>query len=128
MPYIAKNPESYKAQVVGEGRYKGQCAVFVQTASGAPLTTSWKQGALVKGNNSIAKGTAIGCFGPDGKYTNRMDGSAHAAIYISQDKSGIDVWDQWVGQPVHSRTLGFYGADSKTVKPVNNGDCFYVIE
>jgi hypothetical protein len=124
--YIAKNPDSYKGKVVGEGHYKGQCAVFVQVAAGAPLTSSWKQGVQVKGN-TVAKGTAIACFGTDGKYTNRMDGSAHAAIYISQDKSGIDVWDQWVGQPVHMRSIAFQNG-AKGVKHVNDGDYFYVID
>jgi hypothetical protein len=54
-----------------------------------------------------------------------MDGSSHAAIYISQDDEGIRVWDQWVGQPVHERLIRFRG---KTGNAVNDGDAFHVIE
>lgn len=121
MPYIAQNPSSYAGQVVGNG----QCVAFVQTASGAPVTASWSQGALVKGN-ACQVGTAIATFDGDGTYGNHTDGTSHAAIYVSQDAIGIQVWDQWLGQPVHQRTIRFQGGASG-VKPVNDGDAFYVI-
>ena len=127
MSYVAAHAENYEGQVVGEGRYQGQCAVFVQVAAGAPSTLVWKQGELVKGKTGLAKGTAIATFGSDGKYTNKSDGTAHGAIYISQSTTGIDVWDQWVGQPVHKRTIQFQSATT-TVTHVNDGNYFYVIE
>jgi hypothetical protein len=101
--------------------------VFAQEAAGAPSTLLWKQGTLVKGQMALAKGTAIATFGPDGKYTSKMDGSAHAAIYIQQDIAGIAVWDQWVGQPVHKRVIRYQNG-AAGVKHVNDGDYFYVIE
>lgn len=127
MSYIAKNPEAYEGQVVGDGHYKGQCAVFVQVAAGAPSTLLWKQGELVKGKIVVPKGTAIATFGADGKYTNRADGNAHGAIFIQQDTVGIEVWDQWVGQPVHKRWIRFQNG-AAGVTHVNDGDYFYIVE
>ena len=124
MPYIASEPEKYSGQVVGTG----QCVAFVQTASAAPHTPNWKRSAnKVKGDLSIAKGTAIATFNANGQYTNSLDGTSHAAIYVSQDEVGITVWDQWTGQPVHTRVIRFRGG-AEGVKPVNDGDAFYVIE
>ena len=125
MAYIAKHPESYKDAVVGSGH----CVPFVQEASGAPSTAQWTRGKPVKGNVAIAKGTAIATFSSEGKYTNSIDGTSHAAIYISQDPGGIKVWDQWKTprQPVHQRTIRYRGC-AAGVKPVNDGDRFYVIE
>jgi hypothetical protein len=123
MPYVASSPEAYHGQVVGTG----QCVAFVEKASGAPLTAGWRQGLKVKGNTAqIEKGTAIATFDGDGMYGNHTDGTSHAAIYVGQDTLGIQVWDQWTGQPVHQRTLRFQGG-APGVKPVNDGDAFYVI-
>jgi hypothetical protein len=119
--YVAQSPEDYQGQVVGSG----QCVAFVEKASGAPLTSAWNRGVKVKGSG-ILQGTAIATFDPDGKYGNHMDGTSHAAIYISQDSLGIQVWDQWTGQPVHQRTIRFQGG-APGVKPVNDGDAFYAI-
>jgi len=120
MSYVATSPEKYAGQVVGDG----QCVAFVRAASGAPATSSWTKGALVKGTN-LAKGTAIATFDSDGTYGNHTDGTSHAAIFISQDATGLQVWDQWIGQPVHQRAIAFRGGQGK---PVNDGDAFYVIE
>jgi hypothetical protein len=122
MAYIAQTPEKYKGRAVGSG----QCVAFVQAASGAPLTSAWKQGSKVRAG-SIPKGTAIATFNAAGKYTNSTDGTSHGAIYIGQDEVGVQVWDQWKGQPVHQRTIRFQGG-AAGVKPVNDGDAFYVIE
>ncbi|MCU1294224.1 MAG: hypothetical protein JWP08_3074 [Bryobacterales bacterium] len=123
MAYIASNPKSYDGKVAGTG----QCVSFVQQASGAPQTALWKRGKKVKGDLTITKGTAIATFNAVGKYTNSLDGTSHAAIYISQDGLGVVVWDQWKGQPVHQRTIRFQGG-AIGVKPVNDGDAFYVID
>ena len=123
MPYIARNPQGYDRKAVGTG----QCVAFVQAASGAPNTSVWKKGKLVKGEQAIAAGTVIATFSADGKYTNSLDGTSHAAVYVKQDGNGILVWDQWAGQPVHQRWIRFQGG-AAGVKPVNNGDFFYVVE
>ena len=123
MAYLATNPEAYSGQAVGTG----QCVAFVEQASGAPHTAAWQKGALVRGNAAIQAGTAIATFGPNGTYTNSTDGTSHAAIYMGQNAAGLQVWDQWTGQPVHQRTIRFQGA-APGVRPVNDGDAYYVIE
>lgn len=105
----------------------GQCVAFVQKCSGAPLTAHWTRGAQVKGNPNIVAGTAIATFDAAGKYTNSTDGTSHGAIYMGQNTVGLQVWDQWLGQPVHQRTIRFQGG-APGVHPVNDGDAFYVIE
>ena len=124
MAYVAPSPETYQGQVVGTG----QCVAFVEKASGAHLTSGWRRGTTVKGNAAqIQKGTAIATFDSNGTYGNHTDGTSHAAIYVGQDANGIQVWDQWTGQPVHQRTVRFQGG-APGVKPVNDGDAFYVID
>lgn len=122
MSYIAKNPGNYAGQVVRTG----QCVPFVEAASGSPVASSWTRGIQVK-NNAIQTGTAIATFDPNGRYGNHTDGRSHAAIFVSQDAAGILVWDQWIGQPVHQRTIRFQGG-ARGVKPNNDGDAYYVIE
>ncbi|MGI8769958.1 MAG: BPSL0067 family protein [Acidobacteriaceae bacterium] len=123
MAYIALNPEAYNNQCVGTG----QCVAFVQKASGAPATSLWKQGTKVRGNLGVRKGTAIATFEANGKYGNTMDSTSHGAIFVGQNAAGLQVWDQWIGQRVHQRTIPYRGG-APGVKPVNDGDAFYVIE
>ena len=126
MPYIASNLSDYKEEdekVVGTGH----CVPFVQDASGAPNTSAWKRGRLVKGDSTVLKGTAIATFNSEGRYTNSTDGTSHAAIYLEQTSVGLHVWDQWKGQPVHMRWIRFQGG-AAGAKPVNDGDAYYVIE
>ena len=122
MTYIAAKPETYDGKVIGTG----QCVPFVQKASGAPQTTQWIRGKKIKGDFTITEGTAIATFNVEGKYTNARDGTSHAAVYISQESLGVKVWDQWKGQPVHQRTIRFQGS-AVGVKPVNDGDAFYIV-
>jgi hypothetical protein len=120
--------ESFLGKVVPDG----QCVALVKAACGCPQTALWKRGALVKGI-PLAYGTAIATFDPpsaehpEGLYGNHTDGRSHAAVYLGQDVVGIQVMDQWLGQPVHKRTLRFRGGEPG-VKDVNNGDKFYVVE
>jgi len=65
-------------QSVGDG----QCVAFVRAASGAPHTSVWKQGKLVKTVSTIFPGTAIATFDQNGKYGSRKDGTSHAAVFI----------------------------------------------
>jgi hypothetical protein len=122
---------AYKADIaqveklVGTVVGTGQCAVLVQQVAGAPATRAWKQGKKVKGDLLITKGVAIATFNTSGKYPNKMDGSSHAAIYISQTVVGIDVYDQWLKQPVHKRTIRFR---NNVGFAVDDGDRFFVIE
>jgi hypothetical protein len=93
-----------------------------------PITSSWKAGKQVKGNTDIEKGTAIATFF-NGVYPRHKHGN-HAALYISQDASGILVIDQF--NPISGQT-GFDKINRRKLtfgypKPSNNGDLYYVIE
>jgi hypothetical protein len=121
MPWIAEDPESFAGQRV----HNGQCVRYVQEACGAPHTSEWRQGVKVRGAGDIAPGTAIACFGSDGRYGNHTDGRSHAAIFVEELDEGLLVWDQWSGHPVASRTIRFRGGAGRAV---NDGDAFSVIE
>lgn len=109
-----------------------QCVALVQHYAKAPQTRLWKEGKTIKGNQMLKKGTAIATFS-NGKYDNHRTGN-HAALYISQDASGIKVMDQWKGDEnkpkVSSRLIRFKGKrkDGTFLDPSNNGDAFAVIE
>ena len=130
MPYIAADPDKLdKTASVGSG----ECVALVQQATGAPHTSSWTRGALVKGNTALKPGTAIATFDAAGKYPSHRHGN-HAAIYLSQDASGIKVIDQWnrrdahgiirSKQPPHIHVLQF----NDRLGTSDNGNKFNVVE
>lgn len=120
MSYIVPNPSAIKL-----GQYHGdnqQCVSLVKKWGNAPATSTWNRGASAKNHATIATGTCIATFDADGHYTN-TPGTSHAAVYLSQDASGLLVIDQWAGQTAHKRSLRFGAAGDS-----NNGDLFYIIE
>lgn len=122
-PYIAARPEAFEGRVIGAG----YCVDFVKAAAGVPRTAAWREGAAVRGNQHIPRGTAIATFEADGSYTSETGN--HAAIYLSQDDHGIWVYDQWRGQPVHRRLIRFEGGSgAKRGSKSNDGRRFAVIE
>ena len=122
-PYVAAHPEAYEGRVIGAGH----CVEFVKAAAGVPRTAAWREGAEVRGNPSIARGTAIATFEADGSYTSETGN--HAAIYLHQDHRGIWVYDQWQGQPVHQRLIRFEGGSgAKRGSKSNDGRRFAVID
>jgi hypothetical protein len=123
MAYICSNPDAWNQKpLVGDG----QCVAFVKAAAMTPASSLWKEGDKVKGNTTIARGTAIATF-ENGTYPNRSTGN-HAAIYLEQDKKlGILVYDQWATKPdkvVSKRRLTWGGRGSAS----NDGDRFSVIK
>lgn len=100
--------------------YCGQCVSYVKVLCPTmPATTQWSPGDLVKTSTTIAEGTVIANFDSANKYMG------HAAIYVSKDSAGINVYDQWVsgaGKAIGPRKLTYGGAGSS-----NNGDLFYVV-
>jgi len=121
MAYRCLSPESYNGIRVGNG----QCVTFVKECTGAPHTSAWRKGSLVKGNMDITKGTAIATFDANGKYPNHASGN-HAAIYVGQDVNGIWVYDQWVLQGhVAKRQIRFKGTPGMQS---NDGDDYYIVE
>jgi hypothetical protein len=100
----------------------GQCVSYVKVVCPSlPRTANWKKGAAVKGNATIVAGTVIATFNASGSY------EGHAAIYVSQNETGVTVYDQWVTPPnpkaVGQRVLR-WGAHGNS----NNGDNFYVVD
>lgn len=106
----------------------GLCAGLVMHFTRVGKAANWKQGAAVRGNATIKKGTAIATF-VNGVYPNAEHGN-HAALYVSQESDRIWVIDQWEDQPPHKRYLLFKGqnADGTYIDPSNNGDAFSIIE
>ena len=95
-----------------------ECVAIVKYFAKALHTSLWKKGARVKGNTSIKPVTAIATFNKNGKY------HGHAAIYISQTATAINVYDQWNSVPLYFRSIQFKGHSYVS----NDGDQFYVIE
>lgn len=100
----------------------GQCVSYVKMVCPSLLaTSSWKKGEHVKNIKKIFPGTVIATFNSSGKY------EGHAAIYVSQNSSGVNVYDQWVTPP-NPKAVGLrllrWGAHGNS----NNGDNFYVVE
>ena len=112
------------SQYLGQNVGSGQCVALVQAANpDVGLTRTWTQGAAVQGNTSLQPGTPIATFDGSGHYANATDGSSHAAIYLGQNAQGIQVEDQWLGQPAHTRTIPW----NNTTGAANTGSAFYVI-
>lgn len=120
MAYVALAPKKLTGTAVGNGH----CVAYARQAASMPHTGSWRQGALVKGNNKIAIGTAIATFDETKRYGNKVDGTSHVAIYLGEDAIGIQVIDQWVGHPVSERTIHFRSSP----RAVNDGRNYYVVE
>jgi hypothetical protein len=84
---------------------------LVRALTGAPNHELWQEGAkladAIRTPDGIAKGTAIATFF-GGVYPSNSSGN-HAGIFVSAaaDFTSVEVFDQWVGQPPHFRTLIF---------------------
>jgi len=120
--YVSDSPQAFLGRVVDNG----YCVKFVQAAAAAPRTAEWRPGAWVRGNKSIRPGTVIATFETNGTYTPQTGN--HAAIYVSQDETGIRVYDQWRGQPVHERVIRFEGGrGAGSGSKSNDGKLFRVV-
>lgn len=129
MPYIySKVDDLNGTDLVGSH----QCVALVQHYAKAPLTSAWKEGKMVKGNQMMQKGSAIATF-VNGKYPSHAHGN-HAAFYVSQDAGGIWIMDQWKGDSnkptVSKRYIKSLGKnkDGTYSRPSNNADAFSIIE
>lgn len=117
---VAAGFERFLGQSVGSG----QCVALVQAADpNVGLTRTWTQGAQVMGNTELKPGTAIATFDGSGRYANATDGSSHAAIYLGQNAQGIQVQDQWAGQPSQVRTIRWNSGGTAS----NTGSAFHVV-
>lgn len=103
---------------------------FIKQTLYAPATAGWSEGIKVVKLGAgqadpVASGTAIATF-VNGKYPQVGSTGKHAAIYLGQDATGIQVLDQWKAQgDVRPRTIRW--APSKPGLS-NDGKAFSVIE
>lgn len=108
------------------------CVVLVQHYTQAPPTRYWREGAKVRGNSNLIPGVAIATF-INGVYPNQNSGN-HAAFYLSQDREGIWMMDQWtddIRKPfIRKRKIKFheFHPPGKVISPSNIGDAYSVIE
>ena len=127
MPFVYSNVDALDNTPKVGG---GQCARLVQHyIPGIGVTTSWRAGAEVVGNTTLARGTAIATF-VNGRYPNQDHGN-HVAIYVMQDAVGVWVVDQWTNKPlVSKRCLLRRGknSDGTFIMPSDNAEAFSVIE
>lgn len=131
MPFIADVEQIKMGVDKAYTNFAGaQCAALVQQVpllggGTVPHTTTWRPGKKVKDLawNEIAEGTVIATFTDDGRYPLER---RHTAIYLSHDKDGILVIDQWVDSPkAKTRILVFRGGTTRTV---DNGDFYWIVE
>ena len=105
----------------------GSCASLVQHYTRVGPTKNWREGEAVRNNSKIKRGTAIATF-VNGRYPNEVHDN-HAALYVSQDSTGIRVVDQWEGREAGERIMPFKGSkDGQWIDPSNNGDAMSIIE
>ena len=99
----------------------GQCVSYATTVCpNLPVNTGeWVKGDPVRDNKNINLGQVIATFDLDGNY------SGHTAIYVSQDKNGIHVYDQWCTG--HGKSIGPRLIKWKGVGVSNHGESFCVV-
>lgn len=98
--FRCQKPQRLIDQVVGNGH----CVALIRECSNAPHTSTWRPGLRVMSlkSHQVKTGSIVATF-LNGKYPNKT--GWHAAVYISHDKQGIWVWDQWLGKAVHKRLI-----------------------
>lgn len=112
------------ASYIGHSTGSGQCVALVRaTDQSLGPASLWRRGDAVQGNTALAPGTAIATFTPAGHYANATDGSSHAAIYLGQNASGMQVLDQWAGSAAAIRTIAW----SNPGVAANTGSAFHVV-
>lgn len=93
----AKAWQGKAGQVTGQGKFRGQCANLVQTATKVGLTRWWLQGPKVQANTAVPPGTIIAAGWVDGLYPGQGHGNT-AAIFLKHHprNGGFDCLHQWV--------------------------------
>ncbi len=114
------------AGFIGQTTGDGQCVALVKAIHpGLGFTTTWQRGPAVQGNMALQPGTVIATFAADGRYTSATDGSSHTAIYLGQNTTGVEVLDQWRGQPAAVRTIPWTSPGGSAA---DNGRRYFVVD
>jgi hypothetical protein len=66
----------------------------------------------------------IATFNASNRYANARDGSSHAAVYLGQNASGVQVLDQWAGSPAAVRVIPWHNPSGVAA---NTGSAFRVV-
>jgi hypothetical protein len=126
MPYVYREARQLEnKEKIGDK----ECVTLIRHFTSAGWTGSWKQGAQVAGNKTIAEGTAVANF-VNGKWPGLRHGN-HSAFYLGQVSDGIYIIDQWPDKKLISkRFIRRKGKDSRGnfINPTDNADAFFVIE
>lgn len=99
--HVLPNAEGYagsEAYVNTAG--EAQCVELLKQALGAPDHTHWSPGMAVSRDTPLTPGTAIATFDENGHYPNNSTGQ-HAAIYLGQDDTGVQILEQYVPKGPH---------------------------
>jgi hypothetical protein len=130
LTYHTANVTAWKkrvGEITGEGRFRGQCANLVQTATTVGETAWWLQGPRVRGNAAIPPGTALAAGWVNRRYPSKAQGIT-AAIFLEHEKDGrrgFRCLRQWVRRDGTIRPVG-----EDAIPPDGDGytaDMFYVI-
>lgn len=130
MPHILPAPASYKNKAFVNSDGNAECVEFIKQTLHAPATALWTEGIkIVKlklgAVDPVKPGTAIATF-VNAKYPQHGSTGKHAAIYLGQDATGIQVLDQWKAQGlVLPRTIPWA---PRRPGLSNDGNAFSVIE
>ena len=92
LPSSARADYAKQKEIVGNG----ECVTLLRHLAGARASSLWREGDKVPDlleKGGIAKGTVIATF-VNGRYQNLRQGN-HAALFIRQVPSGIEIFDQW---------------------------------
>jgi hypothetical protein len=129
MPHVYKDARKLeKKDKIGDM----ECVYLVKHFAGLGWTGSWREGAPVVGNKTIAEGTAIATF-VGGKWPGLSTGN-HSGFYLGQVSNGIYIIDQWPNMmqkpKISKRFLYRLGKDKngKFINPTENADAFSIIE
>ena len=114
---VCAAPERFAGKSIGDGH----CVSLIKKCAKAPNTAHWRPGPKVL-SSKLLPGTVIATFSKD-RYPNKS--GHHAAIYIKHDRSGIWVWDQWQGKPVHKRLIR---KRSDRAHPGNTAQAYRVVQ
>ena len=115
--FVAENPQQWLGKVVGNGH----CVALVQAAAKAPHTSLWRAAGDLRMWDNLEPGLVIATF-QDDRYQNRTNGDSHAALLLAVRDDGIEVIDQWVGQPTHTRVIRWEGTT-----PANSASAYSVV-
>jgi hypothetical protein len=102
---------------------------LVRAATGGPQAKDWRRRAQVQGNTNVRPGAAIAMFDENGRYIG------HAAIYLDQDKHGLQVVDQWNIRDNECRIVRQITPSERTLpfndprhSLINRGESYHVVE